>query len=97
MYRKEGIKTESEEFRAKVVILADEGIEMPSDLSGVIYTDTDNWQVNLLKDLKQLQPFQAQDLCEICFVMLKVLLILCSSFYYAFQLAHYFFGWICFR
>lgn len=34
------------------VILADEGIEMPSDLSGIVYTNTTNWQVDLLKELK---------------------------------------------
>lgn len=38
--------------RNRTVILADEGIEMPSDLSGVVYTDTTNWQVDLLKELK---------------------------------------------
>ena len=38
--------------RSHVVILADSGIEMPSDLSGVVYTNTSNWQVDLLRDLK---------------------------------------------
>lgn len=38
--------------RNRIVILADEGIEMPSDLSGVVYTDTTSWQIDLLKDLK---------------------------------------------
>ena len=38
--------------RRNVVILADSGIEMPSDLSGVVYTNTVNWQVDLLKELK---------------------------------------------
>lgn len=38
--------------REHVVILADDGIEMPSDLSGVVYTGTANWQVDLLRDLK---------------------------------------------
>ena len=37
--------------RDHVVILADKGIEMPSDLSGVVYTDTANWQFDLLKEL----------------------------------------------
>ena len=37
--------------REHVVILADKGIEMPSDLSGVVYTDTANWQFDLLKEL----------------------------------------------
>lgn len=38
--------------RDRVVILADSGIEIPSDLSGVVYTNTTNWEVSLLKDLK---------------------------------------------
>lgn len=38
--------------RNRTVILADKGIEIPSDLSGVVYTDTTSWQIDLLKDLK---------------------------------------------
>lgn len=38
--------------RSRIVILADEGVEMPSDLSGIVYTDTKNWQFDLLKELK---------------------------------------------
>ena len=38
--------------RNHVVLLADKGIEMPSDLSGVVYTNTANWQVDLLRELK---------------------------------------------
>ena len=38
--------------RDHVVILADEGIEIPSDLSGVVYTNTKNWKIDLLKELK---------------------------------------------
>ena len=38
--------------RDHVVILADNGIELPSDLSGVVYSNRDNWQVELLKELK---------------------------------------------
>ena len=38
--------------RDHVIILSDDGIEMPSDLSGVVYTNTSNWQIELLKDLK---------------------------------------------
>ena len=37
--------------RNHVVLLADKGIEMPSDLSGVVYTDTMSWQFDLLKEL----------------------------------------------
>jgi len=38
--------------RDHVVFLADDGIEMPSDLSGIVYTSTNNWQFDLLKELK---------------------------------------------
>jgi len=38
--------------RNRIVILADKGIEIPSDLSGIVYTDTTSWQIDLLKDLK---------------------------------------------
>lgn len=37
--------------RDHIVILADEGIEMPSDLQGVVYTNTANWQANLLQEM----------------------------------------------
>jgi len=40
--------------RDHVVILADDGIEMPSDLSGVVYTNTSNWQIDLLRELKSM-------------------------------------------
>ena len=38
--------------RDHIVILADKGIEMPSDLSGVVRTNTGNWQFELLKEMK---------------------------------------------
>lgn len=38
--------------RENVVLLADKEIEMPSDLSGIVYTNTANWQIDLLKELK---------------------------------------------
>lgn len=37
--------------RDHVLLLADSGVEMPSDLSGVVYTNTRNWQFDLLKEL----------------------------------------------
>lgn len=37
--------------RNRIVILADKGIEIPSDLSGIVYTDTTSWQFDLLKEL----------------------------------------------
>ena len=38
--------------RDHIVILADHGVEMPSDLSGVVRTNTANWEVDLLRELK---------------------------------------------
>ena len=35
-----------------IVLLADGEIEMPSDLSGVVYSNTTNWQIDLLKELR---------------------------------------------
>lgn len=40
--------------RNHTIILADKGVDMPSDLSGVVYTDATNWQVDLLKELEQM-------------------------------------------
>ena len=40
--------------RDHIVILSDNGIEMPSDLSGIVYTNTGNWQFELLKELKSM-------------------------------------------
>ena len=41
--------------RKNIVILTDNDVEMPSDLSGsCIYTNTTNWQINLLKELKEI-------------------------------------------
>ena len=37
--------------RDHVVILADEDVEIPSDLAGVVYTNTTNWQVSLFQEL----------------------------------------------
>lgn len=38
--------------RDHVVILADNGIEMPSDLSGLVYISAEKWEFGLAKDLK---------------------------------------------
>lgn len=38
--------------RKNIVILTDNEVEMPSDLSGVVHTNTTNWQISLLKELK---------------------------------------------
>ena len=37
--------------RDRVVLIADGDLEMPSDLSGVVYTNRGNWQFDLLKEL----------------------------------------------
>ena len=38
--------------RDRVVFIVSPGLEIPSDLSGVVYTDASNWQVDVLKELK---------------------------------------------
>lgn len=38
--------------RENIIILADKGVEIPSDLQGVVYTDTTNWKFDVLKELK---------------------------------------------
>lgn len=50
--------------RKNIVILTDNDIEMPSDLSGVVYTNTTNWQINLLKELKAIG--YKVDMNELC-------------------------------
>lgn len=37
--------------RDHIVILADKSVEMPSDLSGVLYTDAASWQFELIREL----------------------------------------------
>lgn len=38
--------------RDHIAIIAENGIEMPSDLSGVVYTNKSNWELDLLRELK---------------------------------------------
>lgn len=38
--------------RAHVVIIAESGLELPSDMQGIVYTDKNNWEVDVLKELK---------------------------------------------
>lgn len=38
--------------RSNVLIIADPGIEIPSDMQGIVYTDSANWQFSVLKELK---------------------------------------------
>lgn len=37
--------------RNKVILIAEKGIEIPSDLHGVVYTDRGNWQFEVCKEL----------------------------------------------
>ena len=37
--------------RKRVVVIADHGVEMPSDLSGVLYVNKNNWQLDVLREL----------------------------------------------
>ncbi len=40
--------------RKRVILIANEDVEMPSDLQGVIYTSTSNWNVDVLKELMKM-------------------------------------------
>jgi len=40
--------------REFIVYLAKEGLELPSDLQGVVYTNRNNWKIDLLKELKEM-------------------------------------------
>mgnify|MGYP005931968345 CR=1 FL=1 len=40
--------------RQNIIILADSGIEIPSDLSGIVYTDNAHWQIEVLKELRSM-------------------------------------------
>lgn len=38
--------------RDRVVLIADPDVEIPSDLKGVVYVDSDNWRFSVLKELR---------------------------------------------
>lgn len=38
--------------RDRVILIAENGVEIPSDLQGVVYTDRDHWQIDVCKELK---------------------------------------------
>lgn len=40
--------------RKNVVLLANRKIEMPSDLSGVVYTDNNMWEIQILRELREM-------------------------------------------
>ena len=39
--------------RERIVIIAENGIELPSDMQGVVYIN-DNWEFGMLKELKNM-------------------------------------------
>lgn len=38
--------------RNRVVIIAENGVELPSDMQGIVYTNKSNWEIEVLKELK---------------------------------------------
>lgn len=38
--------------RENVVIVADQNVEIPSDMSGIVYVNRDNWKFDVLKELR---------------------------------------------
>lgn len=37
--------------RNRVVIIAESGVELPSDMQGIVYTNKNNWEVDVLREL----------------------------------------------
>lgn len=37
--------------RENVIMVAEENVEIPGDLSGMVYTTKENWKIEMLKDL----------------------------------------------
>lgn len=37
--------------RENVIMVAEENVEIPEDLSGMVYTTKENWKIEMLKDL----------------------------------------------
>ena len=40
--------------RDRVILMAERGVELPSDLKGVVFTDSDSWQIEVLRELKSI-------------------------------------------
>ena len=40
--------------RERVIMLVDEGIDLPSDLQGVVYTDSESWKTEILQELQSI-------------------------------------------
>ena len=38
--------------RDRVIIIAEKNVELPSDLQGVVYTDKDDWKLDVCRELK---------------------------------------------
>lgn len=38
--------------RGRVVVIAEKGVELPSDMQGIVYTDKGNWEIEVLKEMK---------------------------------------------
>lgn len=37
--------------RGRVVVIAEKGVELPSDMQGIVYSDKNNWEIDVLKEL----------------------------------------------
>ena len=40
--------------RGNVIIVADKDLELPSDMQGVVYTDSKNWKIEVLQGLDKI-------------------------------------------
>lgn len=40
--------------RNRVVIIAESGVELPSDMQGIVYTDKNNWEIDVLREMKEM-------------------------------------------
>ena len=40
--------------RDHIIIICDSQLELPSDMSGIVYTDSDQWQTNVLQELSSI-------------------------------------------
>ena len=38
--------------KSRVIIIAETGVEIPSDMQGIVYTDKTNWTLDVLRELK---------------------------------------------
>ena len=40
--------------RGNVIVIADKNLELPSDMQGVVYTDSTNWKAEVLQGLDEI-------------------------------------------